>query len=97
MSTGDGRKSTTASSSGCTPLFLNADPQITGTKVGCLSSRTEAIVRARSARLISSSPISSPLRYFSSSLSSLSLTFSMSFSRYSAASSCMSAGISSTM
>ncbi len=30
-SSGDGRKSTTASSSGCTPLFLNAEPQRTGT------------------------------------------------------------------
>ena len=30
-SSGDGRKSTTASSSGCTPLFLNAEPQMTGT------------------------------------------------------------------
>ena len=27
---GDGRKSTTASSSGCTPLFLNAEPHSTG-------------------------------------------------------------------
>ena len=32
-SSGDGRKSTTASSSGCTPLFLNAEPQITGTSL----------------------------------------------------------------
>src|SRR3546814_8569234 len=30
-SVGDGRKSTTASSSGCTPLFLNAVPHSTGT------------------------------------------------------------------
>jgi hypothetical protein len=29
-SIGDGRKSTTASSSGCTPLFLNAAPHSTG-------------------------------------------------------------------
>ena len=31
MSAGDGRKSTTASSRGCTPLFLKALPQKTGT------------------------------------------------------------------
>ena len=30
-SVGDGRKSTIASSSGCTPLFLNAAPTSTGT------------------------------------------------------------------
>jgi hypothetical protein len=30
MSSGEGRKSTTASSSGCTPLCLNADPHSTG-------------------------------------------------------------------
>ena len=29
-SSGDGRKSMTASSSGCTPLFLNDEPQRTG-------------------------------------------------------------------
>ena len=29
-STGDGRKSTMASMSGCTPLFLKAEPHITG-------------------------------------------------------------------
>ena len=50
----------TASSSGCTPLFLKAEPQMTGTKVGCLSSRTDAMQRARSAALISSSVIGSP-------------------------------------
>ena len=32
-SVGDGRKSITASSNGCTPLFLNAVPLSTGTKV----------------------------------------------------------------
>ena len=31
-SIGDGRKSITASSSGCTPLFLKAEPHSTGTK-----------------------------------------------------------------
>ena len=33
MSSGDGRKLTTASSSGCTPLFLKAEPQSTGTSL----------------------------------------------------------------
>ena len=32
-SVGAGRKSTTASSSGCTPLFLNAEPHSTGTSL----------------------------------------------------------------
>ena len=45
------------------------------------SLRTDSMVRWRSAALISSSVMASPLRYFSSSLSSASLTFSMSFSR----------------
>ena len=81
MSRGDGRKSTTASSIGCTPLFLNAEPQMTGTN-GASSLRTDSMTRLRSAALISSSVIASPPRYFSSSLSSASLTFSMSFSRY---------------
>ena len=52
MSSGDGRKSTTASSSGCTPLFLNAEPQMTGTNAA-FSLRTDSIVRLRSAALIS--------------------------------------------
>ena len=33
MSIGDGRKSMTPSSSGCTPLFLKAEPQNTGKKL----------------------------------------------------------------
>ena len=33
MSIGDGMKSTTASSIGCTPLFLNALPSSTGTNL----------------------------------------------------------------
>ncbi|MNC89610.1 hypothetical protein D3C83_55730 [compost metagenome] len=61
-------------------MFLNADPQMTTTNaVG--SSRTDLTTRLRSAALISASEISSPFRYFSSSLSSCSLTFSSSFSR----------------
>jgi hypothetical protein len=35
-SSGDGRKSTTASSIGCTPLFLKAEPHSTGTKAPLL-------------------------------------------------------------
>ena len=80
MSSGDGRKSTTASSIGCTPLFLNAEPQMTGTN-GAPSLRTDSMARLRSAALISSTVSASPPRYFSSSLSSASLTFSISFSR----------------
>ena len=57
-SNGEGRKSTTASSSGCTPLFLKADPQMTGTKAGSsFLPRTELFTRLRSAALISSSVI----------------------------------------
>ncbi len=95
-SSGDGRKSTTASSRSWTPLFLKAVPQITGTK-GASSSRTEVMTRLRRAARISSSLIASPPRYFSSSLSSASLTFSMSFSRYCCASASMSSGMSPTM
>ena len=80
-SSGDGRKSTTASSSGCTPLFLNAEPQMTGTNAASPLPRTELLTRLRSAALISSSVISSPWRYFSRILSSASLTFSISCSR----------------
>ena len=58
-SSGDGRKSTTASSSGWTPLFLNADPQMTGTNAPSLLFRTELFTRLRSADLISSSVICS--------------------------------------
>src|SRR3990170_4114775 len=47
MSTGDGRKLTTASSSCCTPLFLKAAPQSIGTHLN-------ASVPLRSALLISS-------------------------------------------
>ena len=54
-SSGDGRKSTTASSSGCTPLFLNAEPQITGTSLW-------ASVPLRMQRLSVASSGSSPPR-----------------------------------
>jgi hypothetical protein len=76
-------------------LFLNAEPQMTTTK-GASSSRTDLMTRLRRAALISSSLMGAPLRYFSSSLSSCSLTFSISFSRYCCASAIISAGISDT-
>ena len=62
-STGLGRKSTTASSMGCTPLFLNADPHSTGTT-------WLAMVPARSALRRSSAVISSSPTYFSRMFSS---------------------------
>ena len=65
---------------GCTPLFLNAEPQITTTNA-VSSLRTDEMTRLRSAALISSSVIVSPPRYFSRILSSASLHFSISFSR----------------
>jgi len=74
-------------------LFLNADPQMTGTN-GAFSWRTDSIVRLRMAALISSSRIGSPWRYFSSSLSSASLAFSIRCSRYSWAWASRSAGMS---
>ena len=73
---------------GCTPLFLNAEPHITGYRV-------LETVRARIPALISSGVSSSPPRYFSSSASSDSATVSISVCRYSAACSASSAGISS--
>ena len=65
MSSGDGRYSTTASSSGCTPLFLKALPQITGCTL-------LVIVARRRAALSSSLVTASPVRYFSRSWSSVS-------------------------
>ena len=51
-SSGDGRKSTTASSSGCTPLFLNAEPQITGTSLpATVPLRRQATIVASSGSL----------------------------------------------
>ena len=88
-SSGDGRRSTTASSSGCTPLFLKAEPQVTGTIF-------MASVPARMAARISASEMASPFRYFSISDSSASAAPSSSFSRASAAAAAMSAGISSS-
>lgn len=88
MSSGDGRYSTTASSMGCTPLFLNAEPVSTGFAL-------PAIVARRMPALISSIESSSPSRYFSMISSSFSASVSRSVERQSSASSCSSAGISS--
>ena len=65
MSLGDGKKSTTASSSGCTPLFLNAVPQITGNSFS-------AITLLRSDFFSSSGVIVSPSMYLCNSSSSFS-------------------------
>ncbi len=86
LSSGDGKYSTTASSSVCTPLFLNALPQSTGT---IFDSR----VPLRTAALSSGTVTSLPSRYFSSSPSSNSAAASSSLSRPSAAASANSAGI----
>jgi hypothetical protein len=59
-SSGDGRKSTTESRSGCTPLFLNAEPQMTGTNAASPFVRTELFTRFLMAALISASVGSSP-------------------------------------
>ena len=87
MSSGLGMKSTTASSIGWTPLFLNAEPQSTGTKLN-------ASVPVRIARLISSSESSSSERYFSISTSSSVAMMSSSFARHSFACASYSAGMS---
>ncbi len=52
-SSGDGRNSTTASSSNCTPLFLSALPQSTGVVVGCAGLTGVSSVTRRSAAWIS--------------------------------------------
>ncbi len=63
ISMGDGMNSMTASSSACTPLFLNAVPHMHST-ISFLSER------ALRPRLISSSDSEPPFRYFSVSASS---------------------------
>src|SRR6185369_9087061 len=73
-SSGDGRKSTTASSSVCTPLFLNAEPVTTGTSF-------KLMVPARSAFRISASEISSPSRYLCIRSSSMLATASINLAR----------------
>ncbi len=54
-SSGEGRKSTTASSIGCTPLFLSAEPHSTGTS-------WVLMVPMRSPRRMSSAESCSPSR-----------------------------------
>src|SRR4051812_6583969 len=63
MSSGDGKYSTTASSSGWTPLFLKADPQTMGTSFN-------AMVERRKLARNSAGVISWPSTYFSSNESS---------------------------
>ena len=89
MSIGEGRKSTTASSMGCTPLFLNAEPHSTGTN-------SNARVPVRMAALISSAVSSSPSRYFSIRWSSTCAIVSSSSWRAASAASAYSAGMSTT-
>ncbi|KAF5031670.1 hypothetical protein DSECCO2_625360 [anaerobic digester metagenome] len=90
MSRGEGRKATTASSSGCTPMLRKADPQNTGTML-------RAMVALRTHEMISSSVSSSPPRYFSSRASSSSATASTMARRFSRYRSIMSAGTSSSV
>ena len=85
-STGLGRKSTIASSIGCTPLFLNALPHITG--VTAL-----AMVARRIAATSCSSLGSLPSRYSSIISSSFSAMVSISLSRQSRAASAWSSGM----
>ncbi len=87
LSSGEGRKSTTASSIGWTPLFFSAEPQSTGT---C----RVATVPARRPRTISSWVSSSPSRYFTISSSSLSATASSITLRYFSTSVSIPAGMS---
>ena len=88
-STGDGRNATTASSSGCTPLFLKADPVRIGTQC-------PASVPVRTALRTSSTVISSSPTNFSRMFSSNSDRTSISSARYSCAVSIRSPGMSTT-
>ena len=87
-SSGEGRNSHIASSIGCTPLFLSALPQKTGT---ILHSIVAFLITAMSSSLV----ISCFSKYFSKSLSSSVTIFSSIFSLHSIALSAISAGISS--
>ena len=89
-SIGAGRKSITASSSACTPLFLNEAPQSTGTN-------SIAIVALRIAWRISATVSSSPARYFSISSSSCSTAASTALWRAASTASRRSAGTSVTV
>ena len=77
-SSGEGKKSTTASSSGCTPLFLNAEPHSIGRTLPW-------IVAARSALCRRSTGISWPSKNSSSSASSCSAIASIIAWRHSCA------------
>ena len=87
ISVGAGMYSRIASRSFCTPLFLYAEPQQTGTAV-------HSQVAFLNTFFISSTEGSSPSRYIIIRSSSNSQIFSMSSERYNSASSFMSSGIS---
>ena len=72
---------------GCTPLFLKAEPQSTGTTAA-------ARVAVRRARRRSSAVMGSSARYFSMMVSSKLETTSISWWRASSASAAMSSGMS---
>ncbi len=84
---GDGNSETIASSSGCTPLFLKAEPQRTGVI-------ERSSVAFLSAAQIRSSGISFSSRYISMSSSSASAQASIIVARASATASSISAGTS---
>ena len=65
-SSGDGRKSTTASSSGCTPLFLKAEPHSTGTSLHADRALARGSARSGLVRLV---PLEVGLHHASSSIS----------------------------
>ncbi len=77
----------TASSMGCTPLFLKADPHRTGTTAA-------ASVAVRRARRRSTAVMGSSARYFSMMVSSKLETTSISWWRASSASAARSSGMS---
>ena len=80
----------TPSSSGCTPLFLKAEPS----RIGVIAISSVALRSAR--RIISGVTAFSSVRYVSRSSSSCSATASISWWWYSRACSCSSSGISVT-
>jgi hypothetical protein len=87
-SVGDGKYSTTESSTACTPLFLKAEPQEQST-ISLFS------VRVRNADFISASDKSPSSRYLSINSSEASAASDTRFSCHSSAKSCISTGISS--
>ena len=90
ISNGDGKKSTTPSIISWTPLFLYEDPQIHGTI-------SLAIVAFLKAIFNSSTVNSSPSRYFSIKVSSVSAIDSIIAALYSSAWSTKSSGIASSL